>query len=63
MLEALAIRFLWICKALSPKRKPGLCPPQCEEMHTYEWPCRARVRTGWWASYFARPKVNQRGSN
>lgn len=42
MFEALAIRLLHVFRALSPRKRPGLCPPACSEGHTYKWPCRAR---------------------
>lgn len=44
MIEALAIRILYIFHALRLKKTPGLCPPKCSEDHTYQWPCRARVK-------------------
>lgn len=44
LLEAAAIRFLHILHALRLRKTPGLCPPQCNEGHTYQWPCRARIK-------------------
>lgn len=44
MAEALMIRILWMWRATSLKRMPGLCPPQCSNSHTYRWPCRGRIR-------------------
>lgn len=49
--ESLAIRLLWMYRATSLRRMPGLCPPQCNEMHTYKWPCRARIQRAWYKSY------------
>jgi len=43
LLEAFAIRVLWMFHATRLKRTPGLCPPACQEGHTYRWPCRARI--------------------
>lgn len=42
VIEALSIRFLWLLYALSFKRRPGLCPPTCNDCHTWKFPCRAR---------------------
>lgn len=60
MLEAATIRFLWVLHAFRLKRTPGLCPPQCDECHTFKWPCRARIRNSAYSRYMARPKMHQR---
>lgn len=60
MIEALVIRFLWVLHALKPRKMPGLCPPQCDECHTFRFPCRARIKNAPIASYLARPKLHQR---
>jgi hypothetical protein len=44
LLEELAVRLGWIAWAFQLKMKPGLCPPECREGHTYLWPCRQRIR-------------------
>lgn len=43
-MEGFVIRVLWVLHATRLRPTPGLCPPQCSEMHTYRWPCRARIR-------------------
>lgn len=43
ILEELAVRISWISLALSPKAR-FQCTPDCNEGHTYLWPCRARIK-------------------
>jgi hypothetical protein len=44
LLEAFTIRLLWVAHSLRPKKTPGICPPACSEGHTYQYPCRARIK-------------------
>ena len=44
ILETIAIRIGWVAWALDARSKPELCPPECNEGHSYLWPCRARIK-------------------
>jgi hypothetical protein len=43
ILEEFAIRLAWINFILSPKARFE-CSPDCQEDHTYLWPCRQRIK-------------------